>query len=190
MDYTQKRELYIPNGFTKVEYESINYVVYYFERNNKPCAATFGGRRTKPDQKYSFGTEDQRQNWVNEEMAEKVAIQVHKEQRKAIEKKQQEDQFRDIKIGDVFHQGGGYDQTNCAFWQLTDLKGKTGTFKRIGSDIVPGSEGFMSCKRTPDVGNFMGEPQKFRITGDRIKPGYDRAYKCNPTDSFYNSWYA
>lgn len=190
MDYIAKRELYLPQDAEAREYTDIKTVIYTYEKNGKSIAACFGGRRSTPDWRYRFETEDSRQLYINQhilgERERKAADNIYKAERKA----QKEAEFKNIKVGDIFHQGGGYDQTNCRFYELVALKGKTGTFRSIGMETVPGSESFMSCRERPLPGDFRGEEFKCRINGETIKPGYDYASKCNPKSDFYHSWYA
>lgn len=189
-DYVIKRELNLDPGAVCHNYEDIKVAIYTYRRNDKFIAVAYQGKRAKESWAYSFKTDLERQKYINEFLMDTSEIKDFKAKRAEEEKIREMEKFKDIKVGDIFHQGGGYEQTNCYFYQLVNLKGKTGTFKRIASDIVPGSEGFMSCQRTPSPDNFIGEAVKYRIKGDRIKPGYECAYKCDPKKSFYNSWYA
>ena len=189
MNLEQKRELSLPAEFIKTEYPG-NYVGYTYLLNGKFTAIMFGGKRSKTDWGYIFQTEDKRDIYINEFILERLNLAKTRAQEKIDQKAQQAELFKYIEVGDIFHQGGGYDQTNCHFYQLISLKGKTGTFRAISMETVDGSEGFMSCQERPLKNEFVGEAFTSRIIGDRIKPGYDRAYKCSETATFYHSWYA
>ncbi len=181
---------HIPINSTEIINEEAKLAFYTYQSGDKFIVLCYGGRRKKPDFHYSYPTEDARDNKINEHTMFRLETIKGEKDRKAAIKIEEANKFKDIKVGDVFHSAGGYDQTNCHFYQLVELKGKTGTFRAIGSDVVDGSEAFMSCQKTPAVNEFYGEPMKLRITGDRIKPGYECAYKTDPTKSHYNSWYA
>jgi hypothetical protein len=59
------------------------------------------------------------------------------------------------KVGDILHHSWGHEQTNCDFYQVVGVKGKTVVLKKIGSKTVPGSEGFMSDSRMPVKDDFI-----------------------------------
>ncbi len=182
---------YIPENSTHLAYEDIKYNIYTYNKvDGTPVALYYGGRRKKPDQHYRYDNELIRQNAINTFVKGKREILEQRNNDKIAKKLQEDEAFKEIKVGDVFHQGGGYDQTNCSFYQLISLKGKTGTFRSIRQDSVDGTQSYMSEQRIPLKDDFIGKEMKLRITGDRIKPGYDRAYKCEPGQSFYCSWYA
>ena len=47
------------------------------------------------------------------------------------------------KVGDILHHSWGYDQTNCDFYQVVEVKKASVVLKKIAGERVPGSEGFM-----------------------------------------------
>jgi len=61
------------------------------------------------------------------------------------------------KVGDILHHSWGYDQTNCDFYQVVEVKPASVVLKKIGSKTVPGSEGFMSDSRLPEKDAFVTE---------------------------------
>jgi len=189
-NYIIKRELNLPSEAVCHNYEDIKVAIYTYQEDGKFIAVAYRGRQSGQSWGYSFKTELARQNYINKFLMEVSQIQEYRAERAEREKQQEIEKFKSIKVGDIFHQGGGYEQTNCYFYQLVDLKGKTGTFRQIASDIVPDSEGRMYCYRTPAPNKFIGEAFNCRIKGDRIKTGHEYAYKCDPKQSFYNSWYA
>ena len=189
-DYVNKREIYLPNDAVKTEYSEIKTTVYTYLQYDKLVAVAFGGKRTKKDWGYTFNDQDSRSNYINKFIAGRFEMQEQSQIRKLKEKQAQDDRFKDIKVGDIFCESGGYDQTNVHFYQLIALKGKTGTFKNIQKDFVEGSEGYMSAQVVPVKDAFTSESYQKRIQGNRFKAGFYNAYKTDPKKSHYCSWYA
>ena len=67
------------------------------------------------------------------------------------------EQLAKIKVGDVFHDSWGYDQTNVNYYQVISKKNRHVEVREIGAKRVEGSEGFMSCKVVPDKDNFLND---------------------------------
>lgn len=61
------------------------------------------------------------------------------------------------KIGDILHHSWGYDQTNCDFYQVVEVKKASVVLRKIGAKTVPGSEGFMSESLMPEKDAFIIE---------------------------------
>jgi len=59
------------------------------------------------------------------------------------------------KVGDVLHHSWGYDQTNCDFYQVVEVKKASVVLRKIGAETVPGSEGFMSESIMPTKDAFV-----------------------------------
>jgi hypothetical protein len=100
-----------------------------------------------------------------------------------------------IKVGDIYHYSWGYEQTQCEYYQVIEKNGKTVKIREIGSQTVPGSEGFMSDSRIPVKDSFL---DKAPILTKRIQFSNGEAYlsmdygSCNPWNgkAHYCSWYA
>lgn len=73
-----------------------------------------------------------------------------------IDKKQARADFQNpYKVGDILHHSWGYDQTNCDFFQVIEVKKASVVLKKIGAETVPGSEGFMSESLMPRKDYFI-----------------------------------
>ena len=71
-------------------------------------------------------------------------------------KRQARARFRNpYKVDDILHHSWGYDQTNCDFYQVVEVKKATVILRKIGSQTVPGSEGFMCCSLMPTKDDFI-----------------------------------
>jgi len=82
------------------------------------------------------------------------------------------------KVGDILHHSWGYDQTNCDFYQVTEVKPASVVLRKIGTKTVPGSEGFMSCSLLPEKDAFI-EKGHHALTkyGDDITPDKPSIFK-------------
>ena len=61
------------------------------------------------------------------------------------------------KVGDILHHSWGYDQTNCDFYQVVEVKKASVVLRKIGAETVPGSEGFMCESLMPVKDAFITE---------------------------------
>ena len=59
------------------------------------------------------------------------------------------------KVGDILHHSWGYDQTNCDFYQVIEVKKASVVLRKIGAETVPGSEGFMCEQLMPVKDAFI-----------------------------------
>lgn len=182
------------NILDHIVHEDIGLEIYVYERKEKPVGKIvliYKGRSSKPYEHVLLDDDFKRVQHINSCIENFYSAEASKKEANIQKKIKNDTKFKDVKVGDVFHEGGGYDQTNCHFYQLISLKGKIGTFVPIGYTVVPGSSGFMSERRIPKLENFAGRTFSARITGDSFKASYcNYAYKVSPDQSFYCSWYA
>lgn len=100
-----------------------------------------------------------------------------------------------VKVGDIFHYSWGYDQTNCDFFQVINLKNKTVTIREIASKHSDRESGnSMAAFVLPVKDNFTGEPMKKRLQFWSSKP-YIRMASYGTASLWggkecYSSWYA
>lgn len=94
--------------------------VYTYERNGKPCARAFGGKRSKPDFNYQFGNEIARESYISNWLTnQRTRIAERKARRK------EQSAPHGFKPGQLFYISWGYDQTNVDYYMLTKVRGKT-----------------------------------------------------------------
>ena len=79
----------------------------------------------------------------------------YKEQVKQIRQEAKRRFQNPYKLGDILHHSWGYDQTNCDFYQVVEVKPASVVLKKIGAKPVPGSEGFMSQSLIPEKDGFI-----------------------------------
>lgn len=183
---------YIPKNSLEILQDETNHVVYSYQKDGRACAIAYAGRRKKPEWNYRFGSNKERDEYINNYLNKRKEIKKEDDKRKANEKKRKDEEFKNIKVGDVFVSSWGYEQTNVDAYQLVELKGKTGTFKEIG---------FMSLKSTgPDAEYVRPIKDKFinkesfkkRLNGNSFKiSSFQHAFKVKnlETSEFYNSCY-
>ena len=127
---------------------------------NKPALALFIGNSAKRSSNYWFASEDKREAQIRGILDRESAHSLYKKNR-LDEKKA----FTPTsKAGDIFVSSWGYEQTNVDFYLCQSVKGKTGTFVRIGSKSVEGSLGHDSDRVVPDINEICGEPFKKLIS--------------------------
>lgn len=59
------------------------------------------------------------------------------------------------KVGDILHHSWGYDQTNCDFYQVVEVKNASVVLRKIAAETVPESEGFMCEMLMPKKDAFI-----------------------------------
>lgn len=105
-----------------------------------------------------------------------------------------------FRVGQLFSNSWGYDQTNIDFYEIVAVTRATVTLRPIAAHSVPKTQGFMSEARGPCPGKYTGparrSPVQFRSWAG---PGEDKFYipaefgcmsEVNPEDTLYCSWYA
>lgn len=186
-----KRTRYIPEGATRINgiNPELKLEIYTYERDGVPIAIAYGGKRTKADFHYNLGTAEKRTDYIAKFVEGRQRILDYNNEQKAIKKAQNAEAVKNLKVGDVFHCGWGYDQTQCDFYQLVALKGITGTFRPVYAATVEGSENYDSDRRVACVDDFKGPEFKKRLNGERFTVNsYSSASKCDPKDSFMCTW--
>ena len=79
----------------------------------------------------------------------------YKEQVKQIRQEAKKRFQNPYKVGDILHHSWGYDQTNCDFYQVVEVKPASVVLKKIKAETVPGSEGLMSESLLPVKDAFI-----------------------------------
>jgi len=105
--------------------------------------------------------------------------------------KKEEEQL--VKVGDIFYNSWGYDQTNIDWYQVTALtkSGKSVKVRPIAGKIK--ETGFMSGESSPVKGKFTGPAVAKRVGVNRgevylpSKYGWTSKWDGKPK---YQSWYA
>lgn len=161
--YTLTRESilksWLPATALKVADKHSDAVAYiYTNKKGLPAAAVFFGKQAKPVAYEAFRTEDARAKRVAGLFA---ARKQHNDMVKGWRNERK--QPHGLQVGDVFSTCWGYDQTNVEHYEITALNGSTmATVRQIAAHRV--ETGYMSGKCSPDFGNFIGEPQRVKLS--------------------------
>lgn len=156
---------YIPTGSTEITSPDGGCVIYTSESANGALyAIAYQGKSAKHVWYNRFRTEDQRQRQIADTLASWAAHLNAKtaraEARKSFDHK--------LQVGEILHGSWGYEQTNCEFWQVVEVKGATVKIQPIGTVTAPTrTEGYMSEMLLPRPDQFCGEAITRRPT-----PGY------------------
>ncbi len=149
----QTRELYRPSPKTVDNihmrtYEDIaGSEVYTYECNGKPCAMAFAGRRSKPDWRFRFRDDQQREYRVH-----KWLEGLRERETQKTERQKQRTQPHGFRPGQLFYISWGYDQTNIDYYMLTETRGKTqGYVVPISQKTVRSSTGADYVAPDPNV---------------------------------------
>ena len=131
------------------------------------------------------------ENWIAAEIGHEVVKAERRAQRAADRKARVAEMADNVKVGDIFVNSWGYDQTNVnAYEVVAKPSAATVVIREIGMAAVEGSYG-RDCQRVmPVAGAFIGEEEKRRIGQYGIKTQYGNASPAAAGATFYNSWYA
>lgn len=193
--FTFTRDFYITKDATEIKDEHSDAVAYVFDRprgervshevqvffgkQNKPVVNSWYGKAEDRDACYLRAFESRRRH---------VAY-------KAEEKAKRKAYAHDVKVGDIFRASWGYDQTNVDFYQVIEVRGKHGIFRRIGANSV--DTGWLCGQCTPNPGAFLERCEPFRALiqeGPSIKADGHYASRITPVGEkdgkpVYNSTY-
>ena len=165
----------------------VNYVSQ-FRDAKKPCVKIWKSNGAHPFANYYFHTLEQRSDYVDRQIKSAQSHLEHKAERQTKRR-----EFRHtLKVGDILVDSWGYDQTNIDYFQVIKAEEFFVTVREIASKRIPGSDGFMSCRVTPDKNNFIGPPQRKKVCqSNSIKThSFSWARLCTENSEHYNSWYA
>lgn len=192
IDYMQKGEDFV---FANCE-------IFYTEVpvNGKVSAIAFVGKGKNSSWYYSFKNVESMKSYIDKFIEECKYVENYKLIRKEKQKMANASISDTVKVGDLFHYSWGYDQTNCEFYQVIAVKGKTATLQRISSKSVPNTQGFMSEQVSPMKDAFIQSPYGDDVIKKRIQASYDgKPYfsmsfgsltQTTENSTHYSSWYA
>lgn len=171
------REYYTPKGATKISDKKSDAVAYISEtKTGKPYATVFFGKQAKPVANYSYRSTERRAQHVAQLFADRQASLEFKAkiaaERKAF--------VNPYKVGDIFKNSWGYDQTNVNYYEAIEVKGKFVTVREISQKAK--ETGFMSGQTTPLPGAFLtkSEPKRCLAQAHGIKVEYGWASLVKP----------
>lgn len=162
--------------------------------SGRPQAVGYFGNAQRPSFNYSFRSTEQMETYLAERVESGKASLALRSARKA-ERRAKLAEPNPLAVGDVLLNSWGYEQTNADFYQVTALVGKRSVkIRRIASQSVPGTQGFMSEMVKPVPGAFLEkEPVLMKRVDEsgRVRiESYASAGKFDPNGTTYSSWYA
>ena len=173
LDFSQKKEETLSNrekAYTKdlKREDYLNLRIYRGTTiGGKPFVTIYRGRAEKPYTNYSFGTEDRRENYIQEQKNWEKEQFERKQKFKEGKKKAIENIKDYIKVGDIFYTSWGYDQTNMDYIIVTEVSpsGKSVICRRTDFEVA-------DRQMTYDMQKPTAEPfgEEFRMLVD---VGYD-----------------
>lgn len=162
------QSFHVPKGSTKVADKQSDAVAYiYTNANNRPCARVFFGKQAKPVVACYYMTVEQRDK----------AVAAAFESRRArtasiIARRSDRVSFRHtFKVGDIFRQTWGYDQTNINYFEVVRTSDKCVWVREIEQALF--ERGDMTGYTTPQPGKFLkgSEERKCLARDGAIKVG-------------------
>lgn len=163
--------------------------------NGKFYVMAFSGKRKDHDIYYVYATEDQMKNRIDSFIKSCEEVEKYKADRKAAKKVALTNAKSMVKVGDIFVNSWGYDQTNVNAYQIVEAKGSTIKLKEIQTEGVKGTDGFMCCRVRPVKDAFVSETTfTKRIQSYGNEPYISFTYGSSTFHvegkDYYCSWYA
>lgn len=132
--------------------------VYLYKDEDSFCAAGYKRRLKDPRFRYSFNTQEERDQYVMEWIKERVEDEKHHAKK-----------ARTLEIGDVLCSSWGWEQTNVNYYLVTKLIGKT-MVELIEVEKHQKYSGNLSLEGacTPDTSKTKREPFKRKVNNNRV----------------------
>ena len=141
---------------------------------------------------YRFQSAARMMQYVEEFIEDRIKAKKLREERKIEEKLQSVQLSQAVKVGDLFVDSWGYEQTQVDLYQVVAKpSAKTVVVRPIACATVEGSEG-RDCRYVRAVPNaFIGEEIKKRLDnyGGFKTYSYSSARPTTTESKHYNSWY-
>jgi hypothetical protein len=116
---------------------------------------------------YSFKTQERLEEHKQQQIKLYLELLEIKRQRKESSKVTPE-KLSLVKVGDIFNNTWGYEQTNQDYYQLIEMRGQIGIFREIAQERQPTAWLQGDCKPIKD--HFIGEPFRKKIQFQSNKP--------------------
>ena len=187
---TFKTSRYIPEGAQEIRHPRQLGVAYLTQKPDSPACTVIAYRckAIRPAFHYRFQTTRRANEYIEQFFASLTRHEDLKRQRREEQKKP-----HTLQVGQIIVSTWGYDQTNVDFYEIVAVTQRTVDLRPIASEPVPGSEGFMSDRRIPKPGQYVGEKTRKavrKMNGTSFvsfRFGTGRPWNGEPQ---YCSWYA
>lgn len=146
----------------------------------------------KTEFNYRFQSVERMMQYVENFIEDRIKAKQIREERKIEQKVKAAQLANNVKVGDLFVDSWGYEQTQVDIYQVVDKpSAKTIIVREIAKETVEGSEGMM-CRDVRAVPNaFIGGEIKKRIDnyGGFKTSSFSSARPTTAEETHYNSWY-
>lgn len=179
------RSFYIPDNAVSQSYDHINAIVYCCSQGDKFLTVGFRGKRNKPDFRYSFSSQQNRENYIKRW----VSVLERNQERKNEQKNAQKEFHHTLSVGEILYSSWGYDQTNVDYYEVVEIKSK----KSVVIQKIAGSISGVDCMpgyTLPKKGDYCGNKMVKRVSvGNSVRiNGYTASlWDGKPKNC---SWYA
>ena len=168
--------------------------------DNKPVAVLY---KPTPKAKFSkekqifgfrFLNEDRRLEYINEDYLNRVKNQEAKEKYKSDKKEKNKSDLLNVKVGDIFKDSWGYEQTNVDYFQVVAKPSSSFiVVKKINYELIDETVSNMSAYVKPLINSFKNDEElKFKLNGASFKSSsFSWANKVEniEKEKAYTSWY-
>ena len=168
--------------------------------DNKPVAVLY---KPTPKAKFSkekqifgfrFLNEDRRLEYINEDYLNRVKNQEAKEKYKSDKKIKNKSDLLNVKVGEIFKDSWGYEQTNVDYFQVVAKPSSSFiVVKKINYELIDETVSNMSAYVKPLINSFKNDEElKFKLNGASFKSSsFSWANKVEniEKEKAYTSWY-
>jgi hypothetical protein len=163
LDTVEKRQEYRKfslNGYETREYPELDCIIG-ITTNGLIAAKAYTGTSAKPEWHYRFQTMERMEKYIAEYLESRKKTLEYKQERKN-KRKAPALAAVPFKVGDIFSDSWGYDQTNIDFYEVVAVKSaSTIVIRQIAQDTE--ETGFMCGNTTPRPGEYTGERMEKRV---------------------------
>ena len=168
--------------------------------DNKPVAVLY---KPTPKAKFSkekqifgfrFLNEDRRLEYINEDYLNRVKNQEAKEKYKSDKKIKNKSDLLNVKVGDIFKDSWGYEQTNVDYFQVVAKPSSSFiVVKKINYELIDETVSNMSAYVKPLINSFKNDEElKFKLNGASFKSSsfsWANNVEKIEYEKAYTSWY-
>lgn len=156
----------------------------------------------KPEFWYRYRTKERMIESIQEFITRKEEVLNYQNDRKKKIAEARENMNHDYKVGEIYYDSWGYDQTNIDFYKVLEAGKKSITMVKIASKTAenqPSGYSSMSAFVVPNPDFKIGKPFKkivqVRYWNDKISYGITSKHGCfskytEGKNGVYESWYA
>ncbi len=155
---------FLPRGAIKVsDKHSDARAFIYTSTKGKPAAQVYYGKQSKPVEHSYYSNETRREQRIMELFEARQSRLVQTSYRRT----ELKEFIHAYKVGDIFYTSWGYDQTNCEFFEVTNVRGKHLILREIAQAAYDDASNAGKCSPLP--GQYIGDPIRRIANSSHIK---------------------